>query len=424
MQQWKNTLYTSIYQLNNLKMESRETAKFILDTGKYEIAPNVILASKELTDTEKILLIKIIGLAKNNPNWYCYATQETLGNSLWKSKDTIKKTIATLRKKGYIITESNKQTFNHNNITYPNYEKIFNNTEFKENIELKGTPKKDDFFPKPKQELIDTETEPYWYFQDNNIKSFENFWINRREVINQRRNAGIYADRINEQYQDLFQSYIYNLWNEKIKEGRDISEEDLEDISCTQYYYNEGVWNESTYTEEDIKHFQEIWEIDSLPLLWLTNEEFDNDNIRQVILNKFMIVSKEKWIEGRKELRESNKEIRKEREEVIEKEFKVYINQIKEFKYIDKEEKETVLNKMQELLNIMIKDIKENYLIYKPFREKEIKGYNDYRKLRRDTLKKNYDNEDKEKEKLEKQEKAIESKKEEIKDLQKQKQIN
>lgn len=49
-------------------MESRETAKFILDTGKYEIAPNVILASKELTDTEKILLIKIIGLAKNNPN--------------------------------------------------------------------------------------------------------------------------------------------------------------------------------------------------------------------------------------------------------------------------------------------------------------------------------------------------------------------
>ena len=403
-------------------MESRETAKFILDTGKYEIAPNVILASKELTDTEKILLIKIIGLAKNNPNWYCYATQETLGNSLWKSKDTIKKTIATLRKKGYIITESNKQTFNHNNITYPNYEKIFNNTEFKENIELKGTPKKDDFFPKPKQELIDTETEPYWYFQDNNIKSFENFWIHRREVINQRRNAGIYADRINEQYQDLFQSYIYNLWNEKIKEGRDLTEEDLQEIAGTIYYYNSNTFNESTYTEEDIKHFQEIWEIDSLPLLWLTNEEFDNDNIREVILNKFRIASKEKWVESRKQLRESNDKIENERQEVIDKQFNLMIEQVRKCKYLDSEYKEKTLKEMQELLDLIIEEIYSKYLIYNPFNYKQTEKYWELQAIRMEALQKEYYNEDKEKEKLDKQEKAIESKKEEIKELHKQKQ--
>ena len=78
-------------------MESRENENFILDTEKYDKSPNIILANKELTATEKQLLIKIINLSEKTG--YCFATQETLGNHLGKSKDTIKKAISSLKKK-------------------------------------------------------------------------------------------------------------------------------------------------------------------------------------------------------------------------------------------------------------------------------------------------------------------------------------
>lgn len=411
-------------------MESRENENFILDTEKYDKSPNIILANKELTATEKQLLIKIINLSEKTG--YCFATQETLGNHLGKSKDTIKKAISSLKKKWYVRTESNGQKFNHNNLTYPIFEKIFNG-KYADNLELKGTPKKDDFIPKSKQELIDSNREVYWYYQDNWIKSFENFWIHKREVVNLRRISWIYATRINEQYQDLFQWYVYDLGKEKIKEGRNITEADLQDISGTEYYYNDYTENESTYTEEDIEHFQEVWEIDSLPLLWLTKEEFYSNNIRQVILNKFLALDREKGKEIRKEKRATNEEIEKERQEFIEHSLKSYIYAIrnhKTYNVLPNEKRENYIKELQDLVDKIIKDIYDNYLIYNCYNNWNIKDYPEFMKLRTkinaeaNELMKKKIKETKERNKLAKQEQEIQEKKEEIKELQRQKTTN
>ena len=98
------------------------------------------------------------------------------------------------------------------------------------------------------------------------------------------------------------------------------------------------------------------------------------------------------------------------------------IEQVRKCKYLDSEYKEKTLKEMQELLDLIIEEIYSKYLIYNPFNYKQTEKYWELQAIRMEALQKEYYNEDKEKEKLDKQEKAIESKKEEIKELHKQKQ--
>ena len=395
-------------------MESRENGNFILDTEKYDKSPNIILANKELTATEKQLLIKIINLSEKTG--YCFATQETLGNHLGKSKDTIKKAISSLKKKWYVRTESNGQKFNHNNLTYPIFEKIFNG-KYADNLELKGTPKKDDFIPKPKQDLIDYNTEVYLFNNSGNeITDFENFWIHKRQVVNLRRTTGRYINEIAKKFIDLFYEYVRDLAEEKVKEGRELKEDLYYDrIVC-------GGNEDKRFNEEKIREFQEKGEITALPWFWLTSEEFNSRNIRNVVLNKLIVFDRVRGKEQRKEKRATNEEIEKERQEFIKKCLNYCLNAIKNDKLYNvftNEIRENYIKELQDLVDKIIKDIYDNYLIYNPYDNWNLKDYSEFMKLRtRINVKANELTKKKikpnEKEKLEKQEKKIQEAKKEL----------
>ena len=66
-------------------MEQENEKKTILNTEEYWKQYKIITVNKNLNSSEKALLVEIAHLSENY--WYCFATQESLWERLWLSKD-------------------------------------------------------------------------------------------------------------------------------------------------------------------------------------------------------------------------------------------------------------------------------------------------------------------------------------------------
>lgn len=388
-------------------MENRETQTFNLEAWKYDYSYNIIQANTELKPAEKQLLTKIINLSKENG--YCYATYETLSKLIGTKKSYIKDLVNDLVEKWYITKQLYMEKFKRNNHLTPIREKILDTKNYNSDIKLIGTPNKADFIPKRKRELIDPDKEVYIYNTGNDLENFENFWNNKREVIDQRRTNGRYVNEIVKKFYDLFCSYVRDL-------GRDMYNKGLiTDDEITDLYYT---WKdmENYFTDDKIQRFRENNTIDELPWLWLTQEEF-NKPIRKTILNKLNDYSKRHTIEGRKELIESGKENKQELIDAMSKR----VNDTKADLILTDEQ----TKKLDNLLNIITDDINKNYyFIYPAFSYFNIKWYKELFHLTMDYYKKGNNKGKTEKEIIEGQEKEIKEKKNELQQIkEKEKQI-
>lgn len=81
----------------------------------YWIMPNIVLFDKELTDKQKLLFCLISSLCAKE--WFCWATNEMLGNKLNASKITISKNVAALCDRWFISIEVSQKDGNTRKIT-------------------------------------------------------------------------------------------------------------------------------------------------------------------------------------------------------------------------------------------------------------------------------------------------------------------
>lgn len=274
-------------------MEQEKKRKIKVDEKSFTKWYRVVNANKKLNSSEKLLLSEIISLSKER--WYCFATQKTLAILIWKSEDYIKKLLKSLEKKWFIEKKLYQTWMKRATHIYVKFDKIWSDIEFKDWIELKGIPNKDDYIPRKKEQLF-SKDKVYWYFQGDRLTSFENFWDNRRGVVNQWRTNGRNADEINIKFQELYVRYVWDLWWKVKEEWREITEREVRGIL-------RGLWGNinSTYDSDDYNKFQEAWEINILPSFWLTWDDWDVRPIRDVILDKFRALDEAHKEKRRKE---------------------------------------------------------------------------------------------------------------------------
>lgn len=400
-------------------MEQENEKKIRLDEKSYSKQYTVITANKKLNSSEKILLWTIISLSENRG--YCFATQQTLANIIWKSESYIKKLLNKLEEKWFIRKEPQNEWMKRGNHIYVDFDRIWKDVDLSKWIELKWTPNKDDFIPKKKKDLIDSDIEVYIYYQWDELISYENFWYNRREVVNEWWTSGRDADEINIKFQKLYVGYVRGLWRKKREEWRKITEEEVD----SEILRGLGYDLESTYNDEDYEEFHKNWRINILPSFWLKWEDWDSRPIRDVVLDKFRAIEKLHSKEGRREEREK-------RGDEIKKDWKEFFDSLESSWYrIEEYLTEDEVKKKNEYILKMREYVFKNYLIYNWYwTEREIEWFGDYHNLfmsvigRINEFKKKEKEEkkkikDEEKKILESKKEAIEDKKKELKEIKK-----